>query len=172
MNWHEYFFEMCDITLKKSKDNSTQVGAVIVNSDHSIISTGYNDFPRGAIDEKDKLQLPEYPYRLTQFDKNKIKLIESRRERPLKYKWTEHGERNAIYNAARHGIALKGCEIYVHCTPISLPCCTDCTRAIIQAGLIKVHYKGVKDIPDRWKEDCEISTEMFKECGVEVVYHE
>lgn len=163
MTWHEYFFEMCDISLKKSKDNSTQVGAVIVGPDHEVISTGYNDFPRGAIDDPSKVNDDVLAYK-----------IQLRRERPLKYKWTEHAERNAIYNAARRGIATKGCEIYVHSVPVSFNSCTDCCRSIIQSGLIKVHYKGInkQKIPEQWKEDFEISTEMFEECGVEVIYHD
>ena len=56
MTWHEHFFEMCDVLFKKSKDQSTQVGAVIVGPDHEVISTGYNDFPRGAIDDASKIE--------------------------------------------------------------------------------------------------------------------
>ena len=163
MNWHEYFFEICDILLKKSKDQSTKIGCVIVNQNHSIVSTGYNDFPRGAIDNG----LDSRVANIKQYQ-----VIQLRRERPLKYKWTEHAERNAIYNAAMHGISLINTEIYIKGNPINLPCCCDCTRAIIQSGIIKVHYKNIKDIPDRWKEDNEISTEMFKECKVEVIYHD
>jgi dCMP deaminase len=58
--------------------------------------------------------------------------------RPEKYLWMEHAERNAIYNAARVGIPLKGCVIYMDGIP-----CMDCARAIVQAGIkeIRANYE-------------------------------
>jgi dCMP deaminase len=47
-----------------------------------------------------------------------------------KFFWFEHAERNAIYNAARVGIAVAGCTIYINRFP-----CSDCARAIIQSGI-------------------------------------
>ena len=44
MNWSEYFYEMANLVAKKSKDQSTQIGAVIVGPDNEIRSTGYNSF--------------------------------------------------------------------------------------------------------------------------------
>jgi len=55
--------------------------------------------------------------------------------RPDKYQWVEHAERNAIYNAARHGIALRGARAYVNWSPVP---CADCARAFIQAGIAKI----------------------------------
>ena len=85
MNWIEYFRNIAHQVKLKSKDNNTQIGAVIVGKDNEILSTGYNSFPRGIND-----------------------LIPSRQERPEKYYWFEHAERNAIYNAARIGVSTKG----------------------------------------------------------------
>ena len=56
-----------------------------------------------------------------------------RLSRPDKYTWVEHAERNAIYTAARCGISLEGCTMYVDLMP-----CVDCARGIIQAGLREV----------------------------------
>ena len=55
--------------------------------------------------------------------------------RPEKYKWIEHAERNAVYNAARMGAALAGCTAYLNWEPSP---CSDCCRAFIQAGITTV----------------------------------
>ena len=47
MNWIEYFRNIAHQVKLKSKDNNTQIGAVIVGKDNEILSTGYNSFPRG-----------------------------------------------------------------------------------------------------------------------------
>ena len=139
--WEEYFLDMIDCIKKRSIDRSVQVGCVIVDKDNSILSTGYNGFPRGVTEG-----------------------YEERHERPLKYKYTEHAERNAIYNAARNGVKLKGSTIYQKMWP-----CTDCARGIIQSGIkdIVVDSRGynesVKAWSERWKEDINIAHEMLYE---------
>lgn len=143
-NWNKFFFDLCDTIAKKSKDPSTKVGCVIVNSGNSIISTGYNGFPIG-VDDK----LIEVP---------------SRYERPEKYSWTSHAEENAIAFAARNGVSLNGATLYVN----RMQPCTRCTRLIIQAGIKNVYV--LQDVPDetakRWKEDNDIANIMMKEAGV------
>ncbi len=144
MRWDDYFFSMIPVIAEKSKDRSSKVGCVIVGPDNEIRSTGFNGFSRGVNDDKDE-----------------------RHERPAKYLFTEHAERNAIYNAARHGTPLKGCRIYQDWIP-----CARCARAIIQAGLVEVvvdgrDYEKKKAYWDeRWKEECECAREMLKEARV------
>lgn len=116
MNWHKYYLDLLDPIAAKSKDPNTKLGCVIVGPDHEIRSTGYNSFPRGITDD-----MPE------------------RLERPEKYLWIEHAERNAIYNAARCGTALKGCCLYIGILP-----CMDCARGIIQAGITEVIFDAAK----------------------------
>lgn len=109
-DWDSYYLSVCRTIATRSKDPSTQIGCIIVGPAREIRSTGYNSFPRGIVDT-----IPE------------------RHERPEKYFWIEHAERNAIYNAARAGTPLEGCTVYVEVTP-----CMDCARAIVQAGITKV----------------------------------
>ena len=78
MTWNEYFLNIAEAVKLKSKDQRTQIGAVIVGQDKEIVSTGFNSFPRGIND-----------------------FVEERQQRPEKYFWMEHAERNALYNAAR-----------------------------------------------------------------------
>jgi dCMP deaminase len=106
-DWDRYYLEICKVVAARSKDPNTQIGCVIVGPAHEIRSTGYNSFPRGIRDD-----VPE------------------RLERPAKYLWIEHAERNAICNAARAGTATEHCTLYVEIMP-----CMDCARAVVQAGI-------------------------------------
>jgi dCMP deaminase len=108
--WDEYYLNICGVVATRSKDPNTQVGCIIAGPAHEIRSTGYNSLPRGIRDD-----------------------VAERLERPTKYLWMEHAERNAIYNAARCGTTMEGCTIYIELMP-----CMDCARAIVQAGIREV----------------------------------
>ena len=146
-SWDEIFIDTARLWATKSKDPNTQIGAVIVGPDNEVISTGYNSFPRGIDDN-----VPE------------------RSERPEKYFWMCHAERNAIYQAARHGTSLKDCRMFVSCW---VPC-TDCARAIIQVGIQEVvlGQKVEKASRTKWIEEAKRSEQMFKEAGVKLRYYE
>jgi dCMP deaminase len=146
MNWVTYYKQLANTVKLKSKDKYTQIGAVIVGEDGEIVSTGYNSFPRGLDDG-----------------------IDSRQERPEKYYWFEHAERNAIYNAARIGVSTKGTTMYLSC---GLPC-ADCARGIINAGVRRIFCERV-DVTkgDMWKESQERSWDMFMETGVDVCFYD
>ncbi|MFA6679054.1 MAG: dCMP deaminase family protein [Candidatus Methanomethylophilaceae archaeon] len=142
--WNEYFMGMAELTAKKSKDRSTKVGCVIVNIFNSVISAGYNGFPRGVDDD-----------------------LEYRHQRPFKLYWTEHAERNAIYNAARYGIPTDNCSMYIsgHGWP-----CSDCARAIAQSGISKVvTMEGKFEGEGDWAENCRIGSEILIEAGVALI---
>lgn len=64
-----------------SKDNSTKTGAIILDENDNIYSTGYNGIPRGMNDGL----------------KNR-NTREANEVFPLKYNYFEHAERNALYN--------------------------------------------------------------------------
>lgn len=146
MNWTEYFLNIAEQVKLKSKDESTQIGAVIVGEDNEVLSTGYNSFPRGMDDSK-----------------------QERQERPEKYFWMEHAERNAIYNAARIGVSLKNSTIYL---TSGLPC-MDCARGIVNSGVKIVYCKQVCTTKnkDKWEESQQKSLELLGECGVDVIYY-
>ena len=139
--WDEYYLDICKVVAARSKDPNTQIGCVIAGPAHEIRSTGYNSLPRGIRDD-----VPE------------------RLERPTKYLWMEHAERNAIYNAARCGTPLEGCTLYVEIMP-----CMDCGRAIVQAGIREVIVSGARmsqytsDYYDEHFRNVEV---LFQEAGV------
>jgi len=142
--WDKRFLKLAHEVASWSKDDSTKVGAVIMGEDRTPRSFGYNGMPRG-VDED----------------------ISERHERPTKYLYTEHAERNAIYHCARVGIPIEGCTIYV--THFS---CATCTRAIINSGLkrLVINENSFKsDYHDRSKEDIEVSKTMLEEAGIEIV---
>lgn len=146
MNWIEYFREIAQTVSQKSKDNNTHIGAVIVGKDNEIVSTGYNSFPRGINDD-----------------------VKERQERPEKYYWFEHAERNAIYNAARVGVSTKNCSIYLsHWFP-----CADCARGIINAGITTIYCEPVlkTDIKTPFLKSFIRSEEMLRESGINIHYY-
>lgn len=146
MNWTEYFLNIAEQVKLKSKDQSTQIGAVIVGQDNEVLSTGYNSFPRGMDDS-----------------------IQERQERPEKYFWFEHAERNAIYNAARIGVSLKNSTIYL---TSGLPC-MDCARGIVNSGVKTVWCKRVCTTKnkEKWEESQAKSMQLLNECGVQVFFY-
>jgi dCMP deaminase len=118
--WDKRFLELALLVASWSKDRSRKVGCVIVGPDREVRTLGYNGFPRGVDDD-----------------------LESRHVRPIKYQWTEHAERNAIYNAARVGVSLKGCTAYLPWFP-----CIDCARAIAQVGIAELVCGQQPDLTD------------------------
>lgn len=46
--WDQYFMKMADIARRRSNCMKTSVGAVIVNEDNRVVSTGYNGTPKGV----------------------------------------------------------------------------------------------------------------------------
>lgn len=93
LSWEEYFMTLALVASLKSKDQSTQVGAVIVdNKTKKVVSSGYNGFPRYLDDDK----VPT--------------------TRPEKYLYVVHAELNAILHAARD---LTDCTLYVTVFPCS-----------------------------------------------------
>jgi len=86
MSWHEYYIQIATITAKKSKDPSSQVGCVIVDSNNRIVSTGFNGFVAGC--DEDQMTY----------------------DRPMKYNLIIHAEMNALMFANQ---SVKGCTVYV-----------------------------------------------------------
>ena len=146
MQWNDYFFDMANFVSQKSKDIHTKVGCVIVGENNEVRSTGYNGFPIGVDDSVD-----HFPERF---------------ERPEKYTWTEHAERNAIYLAARNGgTSLENCKIFLNGLP-----CADCARAIIQSGIkhVIVHTFDFAEIENRKIYRFDATLKMFEEGGIQL----
>jgi len=138
-----------------SPDPSTQNGAIIVRDNsffsmepENLLGSGLNRFPRNV--EKSTKRL----------------------ERPMKYYFIEHAERNAIYSAAFFGNSTRESIMYAPWFA-----CADCGRAIIQAGIKEVigstwpekwwnERDNSVDSKRNWKESIKVALEMFDEADV------
>lgn len=139
--WDELHSDVAKAISKKSKDTSNKFGCVFVDPKTNIqLILGFNGIPRGVCDSDPR-----------------------RDERPEKYYWYEHAERNAIYNAARKGISLDGSVLYIGQVP-----CHKCARGILQVGCKQVilidnfNYDYLK----RYGESVLRSLIMFREVGI------
>ncbi len=142
--WDKRFMQLAKDVSEWSKDKNTKTGAVIVDDkENTELTMGYNGFPRGADDDSDQ----------------------RRYEKPDKYFWTEHAERNAIYKAARLGININGSRMYCTYFP-----CADCSRAIIQTGIKKLYTEKPDFNHHKWGDSWVEALIMLRECGVEVIW--
>lgn len=120
-SWDHYFMDIAHVVATRSPCVRRVVGAVLVSSDHQVLATAYNGPPRGAPhrDEKTcvRIGIPSG----TQAD----------------VVCCAHAESNAIAQAARHGVPVKGSTLYVTTSP-----CAWCARGIINAGVVRVVRDG------------------------------
>ncbi len=123
-----------------SKDPSTKVGAVIFDPiRRTIITTGYNGFPRGTLDDDDLYA-----------------------DRNIKYPRIVHAEANAIVDAAYQGRSTRG----AHMAVTHHPCGDVCSGLIIQSGITNIIYEATEDEMERHKSD--IAMVLFKEANIKI----
>ena len=139
------FIEIAKIVAKESKCISLQVGAVIVK-DNRIISMGYNGTVSGSRNCDECFADGEFT-------------------RENHSKWSDsmeiHSEMNALMFAAKNGLAVDGCTMYVTHEP-----CDQCLKNIIQAGIKKVvyvHPYKKERCQSKYRFDGSIEMEQFKE---------
>ena len=108
--WQAYFLGIAKAVAQKSKDPRCSVGAVVVSSDHLVLSTGFNGLARGIYDTPSLL-----------------------RDVDEKLKWICHAEANAILNGGRKGVSLEGGQIIVTKFP-----CLFCCNLIVQSGITTI----------------------------------
>lgn len=147
--WHNHFLELALLNARMSKDPSTKVGAVIVGPDREVRSMGFNGLPRGVADTSERMN-----------------------DRDTKLALVVHAEMNAILNAARVGVSVKGCTMYLAATDSSGlvwggPPCTRCTVETIQSGISAIVSHPFKSVPSRWKDDIERARGLLDEAGVQ-----
>jgi dCMP deaminase len=129
--------EIARVVSTRSSCLRRQVGAVLVKN-RQILATGYNGVPRGLrhCDERgclrDELGIP----------------AGERHElcRGL------HAEQNAIIQAAYHGVAILGAEVYCTHQP-----CAVCAKMLVNADVVAVYFSGA--YPDA------LAMEVFAEAG-------
>lgn len=125
--WDETFMLQAASSGLRSKDNHTQVGALIERN-NCPVSSGYNGPAHGVDNRK------------VSWDRQN-----SKGYRYTKYADVIHAEQNAIYNALSLGLPISGSTIYTSLFP-----CKECAKAIAQCGIREVVFM---QIPHYQKED-------------------
>jgi dCMP deaminase len=138
ITWDEYYYDLCQAVAQNSKCLSRKIGAIIVK-DKSIVSTGYNGPPKGVppCNERWHKDLNEFRHKMKptiDYEKCPRYALGYKSGEGLDICVAGHAERNALINAARHGIATDGCRIYMDC---GVPC-TPCLIEIINAGISEI----------------------------------
>lgn len=140
-NWEQLMLDVYRYATD-SPDPRTQNAAFIYNKDGKLISLACNRMPRG------------------------VKANDSRWERPNKYNFVEHAERNAIYKSAEYG-----CSTYGGTMVAPWAACCDCARAIIQSGIRRVvrHKEACERGDSHWLEQMKLADEMFEEADIDIL---
>jgi dCMP deaminase len=128
-----------ELTAKRSKCLSRQVGCVVVIEDR-IVSEGYNGTPKGYINCNQHFS--EYNEHHHEWSNSK----------------EIHAEMNCLLWSARKGIAVEGGVMYSTTKP-----CLQCTKNIIASGISKIYYKD--EYP---RNDDKDINEFLRACKVEV----
>jgi dCMP deaminase len=117
ISWDTYFMGVAYLSSLRSKDDSSQVGACIVNTKNRIVGIGYNGMPIGCEDD-------QFPW------EREGDFLDT------KYPYVVHAEPNAILNAT---VPLDHSKIYVTLFP-----CNECVKLIIQSGIKEIIYLSDK----------------------------
>jgi len=133
---------MAHLAASRSTCLRRHVGAVIVK-DRMVLSTGYNDTPRGLPNCGDGGCARCASDAPTGVGLDTCLCL--------------HGEQNAIIQAAYHGVSINGASIYVTHQP-----CLTCAKMILNAGVHRVVFAG--EYPDQ------VAREMLEAAGVELIH--
>jgi len=121
-----------------SDDPGRKVGCALVDGFGNVIAMGANTFPAG---------------------------VAGTLERPMKYVYMEHAERNCLYNCCKTGTKTDRAAAV-----LTLFCCAECARGLIQAGVSAVAAPK-PDISDPvWGASWKQALEMLQEAGVATVW--
>lgn len=143
ISWDDYFMSVAQLTAKRSKDPSTQVGACIANKQNKIVATGYNGMPNGIDDD------------IVPWDKEGSFM-------DTKYAYVVHAELNAILN--RTLVDQDSCRLYVTLFP-----CNECAKAIIQAGIKHVIYQSDKHMD---RDSTKAAKRIFEMAQIKISQHD
>lgn len=139
-DWEHYFMDLAQVVAGRSTCLRRQVGAVIVK-DRQILSTGYNGSPAGLKHCSETGCL-----------RQQLNIPSGERHEICR---AVHAEQNALIQAAKHGVAIDGADVYTTVQP-----CVLCTKLLINAGVKRVFYRCA--YPDQ------MALSMAAEAGMEL----
>ena len=139
ISWDEFFMRVAIAAQLRSKDPNTQVGACIADTNHRILSVGYNGTPSALNDD-------DFPWGTS--------------DDPLedKHNYVVHAEANAVLNYRGSLKDLGGATVYVTLFP-----CHDCAKIMAQVGIGEVVYLDNKYADT---DDARISRRILDSCGI------
>lgn len=139
ITWDEFFMRVAVAAQLRSKDPNTQVGACIADTNHRILSVGYNGTPSALNDD-------DFPWGVS--------------DDPLldKHSYVVHAEANAVLNYRGSLKDLSHATIYVTLFP-----CHECAKILAQVGIGEVVY-----LSDKYDgtESNQISKRILDSCGI------
>ena len=127
-SWDEYFMLIAKLVSTRSTCNSRPTGAVLVK-DKQLLATGYNGSMPGAPHCRDEVMPDGSPY----CHRRVLKIADVDK---YNYCRASHAEANAIAQAARYGVAIKGASLYVTLQP-----CFVCVKLLATAQIERVYYE-------------------------------
>lgn len=137
----DWALDLAGTMARRSKDPSTQVGAIIFDAKGRLVSGGFNGLPRGVSDTSERLN-----------------------DRPTKYRMIRHAEANALAFATA---STEGCTLVVT-HPCCAQCAGAAIQAGISTVIYPQPCTGMVQ---RWGEDLRLALQMFREAGVTVIEH-
>jgi dCMP deaminase len=148
-----------DIALRfafESHCESRKVSAIAVLDNH-IISTGINGTPKGYVNCDDYFK---EQWMLSRKTLNEYSdWLATNEWRELHHQWSIkyeiHSEQAMVGNAAKRGISLESCDIYITLEP-----CQHCAKLLITCGVKRIFYINEYD-----KADLE-SKKLLQSCGI------
>lgn len=152
-SWDEYFLLIAKLVSTRSTCNSRPTGAVLVK-DKQILATGYNGSMPGAPHCSDQTMPDGSPY----CHRRALQVADVDK---YNYCRASHAEANAIAQAARHGVAIKGATLYVTLEP-----CLVCIKLLATAQITGVYFEMPYESRDRARDA--FWREAVQDAGIEV----
>lgn len=139
ISWDEFFMRVAIDASLRSKDPNTQVGACIADTNHRILSVGYNGTPSALNDD-------DFPW------------VSTGDPMTDKHSYVIHAEANAVLNYRGSLKDMQRATMYVTLFP-----CHECAKFLVQAGMGEVVY-----LDDKYSgsEDNCVAKRIFDECGI------
>jgi len=155
-SWNEYFLLIAKLVSTRSTCNSRPTGAVLVK-DKQILATGYNGSMPGALHCSDQTMPDGSPY----CHRRALQIADVDK---YNYCRASHAEANAIAQAARYGVAIKGATLYVTLEP-----CFVCIKLLATAQITRVYFEMPYESRDRVRDA--FWRDAVKDAGIEVYEH-
>jgi dCMP deaminase len=152
-SWDEYFLLIAKLVSTRSTCNSRPTGAVLVK-DKQILATGYNGSMPGAPHCSDQTMPDGTPF----CHRRALQVADVDK---YNYCRASHAEANAIAQAARYGVAIKGATLYVTLEP-----CFVCIKLLATAQITRVYFEMAYESRDRARDA--FWHDAVKDAGIQV----